>query len=251
VLLRRNISAGLLAALALSVILPAHAQRTVRLTNGEWPPYLSASLPDNGLISRIVVEAFAQQGMRVQFGYFPWPRALMLAKIGDWDGTAAWIISPERSRDFIYSDPVFSTETVFYHLKSWQFSWTSMADLARYRIGVTQDYFYGDAFNAALAQGKIAVEMVGRDEQNLTKLLGGRIDIFPIDKRVATSMLNQHFSAPDIERLTFDPRPVHTQPLHIMFGKASPGSRQLADEFNKGLKKLKASGRLDALQKLN
>ncbi len=236
---------------AFGMAAPAHAQRTVRLTNGEWPPYLSASLPDNGLISRIVVEAFAQQGIRVQFGYFPWPRALMLAKIGDWDGTAAWIHSPERSRDFIYSDPVFSSETVFYHLKSWQFSWHTMADLAKYRIGVTQDYFYGEAFSSALAQGKITVETVGRDEQNLTKLLGGRIDVFPIDKRVAMSMLKQSFSAPDIARLTFDPKPVHSQPLHIMFGKSSPGSRQLADEFNKGLKKLKASGRLEVLQKSN
>jgi polar amino acid transport system substrate-binding protein len=237
--------------LALGMALPSHAQRTVRLTNGEWPPYLSASLPDNGLISRVVVEAFAQQGIRVQFGFFPWPRALMLAKIGEWEGTVAWVISPERSRDFIYSEPIFSTETVFYHLKSWQFKWTGMADLARYRIGVTQDYFYGDVFSAALAQGKIKVESVGRDEQYLSKVLGGRIDIFPIDRRVAVSMLKQHFSPADIERLTFDPKPVHTQPLHLMFGKSSPGSRQLADEFNKGLKKLKASGRLETLQKMN
>jgi polar amino acid transport system substrate-binding protein len=237
--------------LVLGTSLPGHAERTVRLTNGEWPPYLSASLPDNGLVSRIVVEAFAQQGLRVQFGFFPWPRALMLAKIGDWDGTVGWVVSPERSRDFIYSDPVIATETVFYHLKSWQFSWAGMADLKRYRIGVTQDYFYGDVFNAALAQGKFTVESVGRDEQNLTKLLGGRIDIFPIDKRVASTMLRQHFSATDIERFTFDPKPVHTQPLHVMFGKAVPGNRQLADEFNKGLKKLKANGRLEVLQKMN
>ncbi len=237
--------------LTLGMSTQGHAQRTVRLTNGEWPPYMSASLPDNGLISRIVVEAFALQGMRVQFGFFPWPRSLMLAKVGDWDGTVAWVVSPERSRDFIFSDPVIATETVFFHLKSWQFSWNGMDDLKRYRIGVTQDYFYGAVFNAALAQGKISVESVGRDEQNLTKLLGGRIDIFPIDKRVAASMLRQHFRAPDIERITFDPRPVHTQPLHVMFGRAQAGSAQLADEFNKGLKKLKASGRLEQLQKMN
>jgi polar amino acid transport system substrate-binding protein len=241
----------LLGILTLGMSVPGHAQRSVRLTNGEWPPYMSASLPDNGLISRIVVEAFALQGIRVQFGFFPWPRSLMLAKLGDWDGTVAWVVSPERSRDFIYSDPVIASETVFCHLKSSQFRWSGVDDLKRYRIGVTQDYFYGAAFSAAVAQGEISVETVGRDEQNLAKLLGGRIDVFPIDKRVAATMLRQHFSAPDIERLTFDPRPVHTQPLHLMFGKALPGSRQLADEFNKGLKKLKASGRLEVLQKMN
>lgn len=250
-LLRRHFCPILLGLLALGLSMPGHAQRTVRLTNGEWPPYMSASLPGNGLISRIVVEAFALQGIHVQFGFFPWPRSLMLAKLGDWDGSVAWVYSPERSRDFVYSDPVIASETVFYHLKSWQFSWNSIDDLKRYRIGVTQDYFYGAAFSQAIAQGKITVESVGRDEQNLTKLLGGRIDLFPIDRRVAASMLRQHFSVPDIERITFAPKPVHSQPLHVMFGKTSPASRQLADEFNKGLKKLKASGRLEQLQKMN
>src|SRR4051812_4106968 len=84
----------------------AHADRNVRITNGEWPPYLSANLPDNGLISRVVTEAFRLQGITVEYGFFPWARALLLAKIGGWDGTVAWARSPARERDFYISDPV-------------------------------------------------------------------------------------------------------------------------------------------------
>jgi polar amino acid transport system substrate-binding protein len=246
---RRSLQAGLMLLWLASTLAPAADQpaRPVRLTNGEWPPYLSASLPFNGVLSRIVSEAFALQGLEVQYGFFPWTRALTLARIGSWDGSAAWIRSPERERDFYYSDPVLSTEVVLVHLKIMPFSWNSVGDLGRYRIGVTQDYAYGDAFAAAIANGKISVDIVGHDEQNLTKLLGGRIDLFPIDRRVGEAMIGRSFSGQDAARLVFDTKPLHTQPLHIIFSKAGTHGKELVEQFNQGLRKLKASGRLDAL----
>jgi len=40
------------------------AADSVRLTNGEWPPYLGEHLPHHGVASRIVAEAFALQASR-------------------------------------------------------------------------------------------------------------------------------------------------------------------------------------------
>lgn len=56
------------------------AAEDVRLTNGEWAPYLGATLPHQGVASRIVAEAFALEGVTVHWEFYPgpapcaWPR---------------------------------------------------------------------------------------------------------------------------------------------------------------------------------
>ncbi|MES2298254.1 MAG: transporter substrate-binding domain-containing protein [Pseudomonadota bacterium] len=225
----------------------AQAQRTVRITNGEWPPYLSASLPEQGVLSHIVTLAFKQQGLAVEYGFFPWARAIMLAKVGEWDGSAAWARSPERERDFYFSDALVVSETVLYHLKSHPLAWSTVGDLAHYRIGVSRGYFYGAPFEAAMRDGTIQAENVTLDEMNLRKILGGRIDAFPVDRRVAEDLLRRHFSAADAALLTFHPKPLYIQTVHLMLSRAHPANGALMEQFNKGLKSLRESGQLDAL----
>ena len=58
----------------------SYAQQTVRLAVGEWEPYVSQNLPQKGLIARIITEAFALEGVKVELGFFPWARAKALAK---------------------------------------------------------------------------------------------------------------------------------------------------------------------------
>ena len=50
----------------------AQTQDTIRLTNGEWQPYLSQDVAHHGFASHVVTEAFAQVGVDVEFGFFPW-----------------------------------------------------------------------------------------------------------------------------------------------------------------------------------
>ncbi len=64
----------------------AEMSNTIRLTNGEWQPYLSKDVPHFGIASHIVTEAFALVGVEVEYGFFPWARSMKLAKVGRWDG---------------------------------------------------------------------------------------------------------------------------------------------------------------------
>jgi polar amino acid transport system substrate-binding protein len=66
-------------------------------------------LPYFGLASRVVTEAFAAEGVTVEYGYFPWARSFMLAQTGEWDGTLIWTKSAEREKDFYYSEPLFDS----------------------------------------------------------------------------------------------------------------------------------------------
>lgn len=69
----------------------ASAAESVRLTNGEWPPYLGERLPHHGVASRIVAEAFALEGIEVRWEFHPWARSLKMAGQGERDGSAVWL----------------------------------------------------------------------------------------------------------------------------------------------------------------
>jgi polar amino acid transport system substrate-binding protein len=58
------------------------AKDIIRITNGEWPPYLSKVLPHNGFASHLVKEVFAAVHVEVLYGFFPWKRSYRYAKEG-------------------------------------------------------------------------------------------------------------------------------------------------------------------------
>ena len=91
----------------------AEMSKTIRLTNGEWQPFLSKDAPHSGFASHIVTEAFAQVGVEVEYGFFLWARSMKLAKEGRWDGTIVWGESEERLRNFYFSELVVLTTFVF------------------------------------------------------------------------------------------------------------------------------------------
>lgn len=227
----------------------ARAGRVVRLASGDWPPYLSETLPHHGIASRIVTEAFALQGITVQYGFFPWRRSLLLAQSGEWDGTAVWLKNEERARDFYLSDPVMHAEYVFFHRKDVPFDWKRMRDLAKYRIGISNDYFYGEAFERAMKSGRLNVESVSSDEQNFRKLLGRRIDIFPMDRIAGIAMLRERFTPQEAALLAIHPKPLYRDAMYLLLNRKDPQNRLLMQEFNQGLQRLKASGQVEVYLK--
>lgn len=217
---------------------------SIRLSSGEWPPYTSENLPHSGLASRIVTEAFALKGITVEYGYFPWARSLKLAQDGEWDGSLIWHKSPDREQDFYFSEPVVTGQNVFFHLKSHNFDWKEMKDLAGQHIGATIDYDYGEAFAQAEKAGQITVERVSSDEQNFRKLLAGRIDIFPLDLDVGLAMLRQNFTPEEVAQITYHPLPIESYPYSLILSKKVPRNAELIVLFNAGLKELIDSGKM-------
>ena len=226
------------------------AQESVRLTNGEWPPFLSEDLEHYGVASRIVTEAFAEEGITVEYGFFPWKRAFMLAQKGQeqkerWDGTLVWSYSDERVQDFYFSDAVIHSSFVFFHLKTTAFDWNTIDDLKDFKIGATLGYNYGEDFETAEKDGMIKVHRVAEDEQNFIKVLKGRIQIFPQDVDVGYAMLHKQFTKEEAELFTHHPLPVKAVPFSLILSKNVDGNEQLLDVFNRGLKTLRESGKID------
>ncbi|WP_417701571.1 substrate-binding periplasmic protein [Pseudomonas sp.] len=222
----------------------AQAAEQVRLTNGEWPPYLGETLPHHGVASRIVAEAFALQGVEVQWEFHPWARSLKMAEQGRRDGSAVWLANPEREQRFHISEPVVESGYYLFHRKNHAFDWNDVEDLRGLRIAGTRGYDYGEAFERAEAAGELEVARLTGDEQGLRQLLAGRVDLFPVDKVVGFDLLYQKFSAAERQRLSFHRKPLRSDSLHLLLSREVPGNAELMRRFNRGLNQLRDSGKV-------
>ncbi len=115
--MKRHIMGIWLIFVALSIPTISFAEETIRLTNGDWAPYMSKNLKHYGITSHIVTEAYKLEGIKVKYGFFPWARGKLLAQDGKWDGATGWSYSDERAKHFLYSDSIMEFKVVFFHLK--------------------------------------------------------------------------------------------------------------------------------------
>lgn len=233
--------AKLLFVLALLLWAPAARADDITLTNGEWRPYLSEQLPHHGVLSRIVTEAFALEGVTVRYVFRPWPRAIAEARKGAAHGSIVWSEGPPgsaRNRDFLFSDVVYEDESVFFHRKDVAFHWASFADLPKYRIGGVAGYEY--RFEDVPG---VRIDRAGTDELCMRKLLAGRFDVFPSSLGVGLYVLRARLSPGEAARITWHPGAYNRTRYHLILPRSLKRSAHYAALFNKGLKRLKDSGR--------
>ena len=247
--MRRTMKSLIVALCAIFACSAASAQtsKTIRLTNGEWQPFLSKHVPHYGFASHIVTEAFALVGVEVEYGFFPWTRAVKLAREGTWDGGAVFWDTEERRKHFFFTDAVVPSIVVFFHLTTTEFDWDTYEDLSDVRIGATLEYSYGKDFDAAEVAGTIKTDRAPDDESGLRKLLKGRIDVFPGEVMVTYDQIRDIFSEEQAALFTYHPKPINDQPLYLLLSKKISGNEQMRDRFNEGLRLLKESGKYDQI----
>ena len=245
-----TISACLTMMCLIATVLPTDAEaaeRTVRLTNGEWQPYMSEHIPHYGMGSHLVTDAFKMVDVAVEYGFFPWKRAYTISKNGKWEGSVGWAYNEDRAAAFYYSDPVFPSSNAFFHLKGSAFDWETMDDMKDIKIGATLEYIYGDEFAAAANSKLINPEYVASDELNLKKLLNGRIDVFVGNVLVTYAQIRDTFSEQEALEFTHHRKVLSSIDLHLILTRANPDSKQLIDVFNDGLRQLRDSGRYEKI----
>ena len=232
-----------LAAAGLLVLFPdARAGEVITVTSSEWLPYTSEHLPHYGPLSRIISEAFALEGVEVRYVFRPWSRAYAEAAADMSNGSILWSTSgrdSDRQRRFYFSDVVFDGQSVLFHLKSYPFRWTGYEQLAGVRMGGTAGYEYTFDKYPYIQMDRSAVS----DELNFRKLAAGRFDVFPANLDVGREIMRTALTPEQAARITWDPNPYNITHYHLMLNKRNKDNRRYVDLFNKGLRRLKESGK--------
>ncbi len=222
--------------------------KTLKITTGDWPPFCSENVNES-IALKIISEAFALNGIKVEYVYLPWKRAYLTAlNDNEYDASAIWRKTDERIYDFYFSDEVINVTTLFVYLKSRPFKWNNYNDLKGVKIGTTIGYSYGEDFDRYNSKKFLMTEETSSDKQNFMKLLHGRIRLFPVERKVGKYTLNKYFTHEQIEMINFDSKPVNVTPCYLIIPKRT-GSKGMGiiRLFNHGLSKLKKSGRYKSL----
>ncbi len=117
---------------------------SIVIVTGNYPPAINEAENDNGYISRLVSDAFALEGIKVEFLFVPWARGLRMTRLGSEACIMYYAKTPAREKSFIFSEPLFEEEWLFFHLKSTPVKWQKLTDLSRYIIGATLSYTYSE-----------------------------------------------------------------------------------------------------------
>lgn len=234
----------LIASLSMLMSSWTYAASPVRLTNGEWPPYLSEKLAHYGFASHIVSEALKKNGMEVEWGFFPWKRAFIVAENGQWDGSVIWTHNEEREKNFIFSEPVVEGKDVVFHRKDKPIQWEKITDLAPYSIGATTGYFYGEEFDKAEKAGQITVNRTAKESNNFKKLIANRIDLVVASIDVGYEIMQGELTKEEMSQITHHPKATRMVSYHLIVSRKSKNAQAIIDAFNAGLKQLKDSGEL-------
>jgi polar amino acid transport system substrate-binding protein len=229
------------------------AEAPVRLASLEWPPYIGASMPDEGFAAALVRAAYAELGLSVEIQFHPWARALELARSGAVDGLFPEYYNAERETEFAFSAPLASGPLVLYKRREDELQYrpvsrgaleSGLRALQAQRFGVVSGYLNTPAFDAADYLTKIEA---ADDATNLRNLVEGHIDLAVIDRRVAQHLISTRHPdyAAQIEALS---PPLGEMQLYIAFSRKSPRMSEALEGFERGLEALRFKGQLTTLQ---
>jgi len=218
---------------------------TITLANGEYAPFFSESFKHYGVVSLIVKEAFAQEGIRVNYVFRPWKRGLKEAAKGKWNGSVGWQKNEERLKTFFYSKPIMKTTTVFFQKKEYPVKWDTASDLKGRKIVLITGFVYGDEIMRAEEDGVISVIRSVEAVHSLKMLIQGRVDLAAVEREVGLNLLFTRFNSGDAALVEPQKINIHSKNLFMVLSRKRPESEELIRLFNSGLKKIERNGKMD------
>ena len=237
----RSVSLFVLSALFFALFIPGSAPQagTVQLSTLEWPPFVGADLPGQGLAAQRVRAICEAAGIGVEFSFVPWRRVLLEARTGISQGYFPEYRSAEREREFLYSVPVGCSVLGLVHRRDAAPHWERLEDLAPYRIGVVAGYVNSEEFDRLVSEGVLQTVACKSDDEALRMLAAGRLDAAVMDREVFAYLRGQgDLSAAPLE---LHPLVLAVHTLHVCFPNTSAG-RELLDRFDRAAEML---GRVD------
>lgn len=236
-----------LVAALLPIKLAAANDDTITLAVGEWEPFISEALPENGPILEIVSRAFALNNTKVEYRFLPWKRALKMSKKAQFAGTAVWGKNDERAADFHYSDVVLTQKDALFFTHKSLIAFDSADDFKGLKTGVLLGAYVGDELAALVERGELAVKEFRTYADMFKSLLKGRVDFIYMSELAGQTVLETEFAdeqrAEVVARDSFEP----PYRYYLLVPKMDADGLERVKAFNSGLKELRESGEYDRI----
>jgi len=239
------IVAAVVAQLHLSA--PTKAEEVVKLAVGEWKPFISETLPEYGPVLEVVSRAFEIEGIKAEYTFLPWKRAMGMTRNGKFDGTPGWVFSDERAVDFRYSDSLLTQrDQIFFHRDN-PIEFESAEDFSGMRTRILIGSYIGDEFAQLADRGQLTIKESRSYVDMFKKLLRNKIDFLYLSEPVGAHVLNRELTKVQREQIVVKESFRKPHEYHLLVSKQNENGLRVLRAFNSGLTKLKASGDYDRI----
>lgn len=225
----------------------ASAADQIRLRADSWCPYnCKPDAVNPGFMIEIAKEVFVAAGHDVDYQILNWSRSLADVRAGAADGAVGAYKSD--APDLIFPDQEMAVSiTCFFVSADQPWTYSGPPSLGSVSLGVIKDYSYGVSIDKYITGSKADLQRVqvtsGDDALvlNLRKLVSGRIDALVEDQYVFDNFLLTHPTSRSIRRAGCDNQ---RNDVYIGFSPKNTKSTEYAALLDKGVEKLRVSGRL-------
>ena len=162
---------------------PAH----LKLFTEEYPPFnmVDGSGRIVGMSTEVVQQVLQRAGISHDIELLPWVRAYNRAILERDSCVYATTRTEQRESQFKWIGPISETAWVLFARHDTSRPVNSLEDVRAYRIGG----YSGDALAQYLIARNFDVDLATQDEQNIRKLLAGRIDYWATGKYSGSLLL--------------------------------------------------------------
>ena len=222
------------------------AQTTkLRLASDVWPPFTNIE-KEKSIATDLVNEVLSRQNIQSSTEMVNFNDLLEGIDSGKYNGSAALWISDERSEKYLFSEPYLYNQLILVGRTGSDVSAVSFSDLSGKRIGIIDNYDYGD-FNTS---EEIIIVPGESNQKNLEKLLSGEIDYMLVDALIIQYILKYQIN--DVtEYLEIGNTPLLIKSLHFVLNKDIPDGDQIISLFNEEIERMIIDGTYHRILELN
>ena len=212
-------------------------QPTINLVADPYPPY---QYMENGVIKGIdhdiINAAFKEHRIEIRVQLFPWDECVSSINQKRADGIFQIVRTPEREKDFVFSDPLRTAKTVFLRKLRSNIEIRNEKKLAEQLIGYKVGALSGYSYNPEVDSLEEPIKKDFQDQGTMMRELSdGRLDLVIMDLGVAYYLMDK-MDIKDIERV---PGYEKRRQLYVAFQRDLTELRNL---FNSGLDRVKKKG---------
>jgi len=225
----------------------ALAQKDFTFCYDPYPPFTlgQTGKPTGGSKVELINTVFNEiDGINANVILLPWKQCQLQVKRGNIDGILPLFKNNTRSEYMIFSDSTFRQNSVFWYKKSKYpngINWSTFEDLSHLKLGMLIGGYIDKDMENTFESGK-GIQR-GKSVDNLFKLLlKERVDLVAIDESVGYYVRNKNQWNTDIEKLD---KEINIKYSYFGLSKKSDVIHILP-AINKAIKKLKATGVIDA-----
>lgn len=220
-------------------------ERELKLSADVWPLFTNVE-GEKSILTDLVQEALSRMEVKSTIEITEFTDVIKGIESGEFDGSPAFWISDERQEKYLFSKPYLYNQLILVGKKGSDVTATSFNDLSGKKIGVVNNYAYGDFDN----NKEIVIISDVSNQKNLENLLSDKIDYMLVDALLIQYMLKYQLN--DVtQHLAIGQKPLLVKSLHVALNKNVENAEEILTQFDKEIEKMIVDESFNRILELN